>query len=222
MNILLLEDSEDISLGIKTYLEKWNIFVFINNSIAEAKKCVTDELEHIDLCLLDINVPDGNGKDFFNFIKNKKDIPIIFLTVKNNERDIIAGLDLGADDYITKPFALSILYARIIAVLRRSKKENTNKNEITVGGFNINKTQKRLFNNGTEIILTPNEYNLIELFIENANQTLTREKLLELIWDKNENFVSDNTLTATIKRLRKKLDTDMIKTIHGIGYRLEI
>lgn len=221
-NIAVIEDSEDISLGIKLYLEKRDLQVCLFNNIINAKKEFLNIIDNIDLFVLDINLPDGNGKDFFKFIKAKKDVPVIFLTVKNDEHDVIGAFDLGADDYITKPFQLSILYARIIAVLRRSKKGINNNKEFIAGNYKLDKKQKRLFKNNEEIELSPNEYKLLEVFIQNANQTLTREKLLELIWDSNEKFVSDNTLTATIKRLRKKLDENMLKTIHGIGYRLEI
>ncbi|QEK01539.1 response regulator transcription factor [Treponema phagedenis] len=220
--IFLLEDSDDTSLGIKHYLEKRDFSVFCACAINEAKKNFNTKF---DLIILDINLPDGNGQDFFRYAKSLKDIPIIFLTVKNDEKSIVEGLDLGAEDYITKPFRLAVLHSRINAVLRRTSKAELNakiNSVIILNEYELDTEQKRLFKNKAEIELTAQEYNLMKIFMENHNQTLTRLKLLDLVWDSKNNFVNDNTLTATVRRLRQKLDEPLLKTIHGIGYRLEI
>lgn len=217
VKILSVEDSEDIAFGIKEYLSKRNFELTLAGSIAQAKKKLNEDF---DLIILDINLPDGDGRNFLKYIKTETDTPVIFLTVKNDEKNIVEGLDLGAEDYITKPFKLSILHSRINAVLRRTKHSS---NEIIVlGEYKLDKNQKRLFKNEKEIELSLQEFNLMLLFMENANQTLTRPRLLELIWDSKDNFVNDNTLTATVRRLRQKLDEPLLKTIHGIGYRFEL
>ncbi|MEL3901011.1 MAG: response regulator transcription factor, partial [Treponema phagedenis] len=131
----------------------------------------------------------------------------------------------GAEDYITKPFRLAVLHSRINAVLRRTSKAELNakiNSVIILNEYELDTEQKRLFKNKAEIELTAQEYNLMKIFMENHNQTLTRLKLLDLVWDSKNNFVNDNTLTATVRRLRQKLDEPLLKTIHGIGYRLEI
>ncbi len=168
-NIAVIEDSEDISLGIKIYLEKRDLQVWLFDSISKAKQEFSNIIEKIDLFVLDINLPDGNGKDFLKLIKAEKDIPVIFLTVRNDETDVIRAFDLGADDYITKPFKLSILYARIIAVLRRNKKDIQNNEECIAGNYKLDKNQKRLFKNNQEIKLSPNEYKLLEFGIQMKN-----------------------------------------------------
>ncbi|EFW39245.1 response regulator transcription factor [Treponema phagedenis] len=147
------------------------------------------------------------------------------MTVKNDEKSIVEGLDLGAEDYITKPFRLAVLHSRINAVIRRTSKAELNakiSSVIILNEYELDTEQKRLFKNKIEIELTAQEYNLMKIFMENHNQTLTRLKLLDLVWDSKNNFVNDNTLTATVRRLRQKLDEPLLKTIHGIGYRLEI
>ncbi|HEX3077075.1 MAG TPA: response regulator transcription factor [Lachnospiraceae bacterium] len=148
------------------------------------------------------------------------DIPIIFLTVRDEENDIVKGLDMGADDYITKPFQLPVLLSRMNAVLRRTK--DINCNILTCGEIKVDKTRTIAFYKEQELALTAGEYRLLLVFLENKNQTITRTQLLSKLWDADGYFVNDNTLTVTIKRLREKLcNPSYIKTLRGIGYRME-
>ncbi|MBU5313995.1 response regulator transcription factor [Tissierella carlieri] len=221
--ILLIEDDENISFGIKTYLEKKNFKVEIGDTLAKGKEKFN--LSY-DLIILDMNLPDGIGYEFFSFVKSKSHIPIIFLTVRDEDEEIVKGLDLGADDYITKPFKLSILESRINTVLRRVKRDNTSEDILFCKDLKLIKSQTKAFKNNEEINITGREYKLLEMFMENQNQTLTREFILERLWDIEGDFVNDNTLTVTIKRLREKVEDNwsrpmIIKTIRGIGYRME-
>ncbi len=221
--ILLIEDDENISFGVKTYLEKNGFKVEIGENLSKGKKKFN--LKY-DLIILDMNLPDGTGYEFFSFVKSKSHIPIIFLTVVDEEEEIVKGLDLGADDYITKPFKLSILKSRINTVLRRVKKDTSIKNILFCRNLHLIKSQTKVFKENEEIDITSREYKLLKLFMENQNQTLTREQILNKLWDMEGNFVNDNTLTVTIKRLREKIEDNpnkptIIKTIRGIGYRME-
>ncbi|MCU6148015.1 response regulator transcription factor [Clostridioides difficile] len=215
--ILLLEDDDTITFGIKTSLEKKNHTVCCYNTIAEAKKNFD---KTIDLILLDLNLPDGIGYEFCQYVKSIEDTPVIFLTVRDDEKDIIRGLDMGADDYVVKPFLLSVLQSRINAVLRRTH-SNTN-NTITCGNISLNKVEVKAYLDNVEVPLTAGEYKLLLSLMENKNRAMTRTKLLEMLWDVDGNFVNDNTLTVTIKHLREKLkNPPCIKTLRGIGYRME-
>lgn len=221
-NILLIEDDINISFGIKTFLDKRGFNVTIGDSIKEGKEVFKTSY---DLIILDMNLPDGTGYDFFRFIKSKSDIPIIFLTVIDEETEIVKGLDIGADDYITKPFKLSILESRINTILRRIKRDISLDDEIVSNGIKIIKSQTKVFKNNIEISLTTREYQLFEMFMDNINQTLTRGFILDRLWDIEGDFVNDNTLTVTMKRLREKIEDNpskpkILETIRGIGYRM--
>lgn len=221
--ILLIEDDENISFGIKTYLEKDSFKVDIGENLVGGKKKFN--LKY-DLVILDMNLPDGTGYEFFSFVKSKSNIPIIFLTVVDEEEEIVKGLDLGADDYITKPFKLSILKSRINTVLRRVKRDKTLIDTLFCKDLKLIKFQTKVFKENKEIDITSREYKLLELFMENQNQTLTRELIIKRLWDIDGDFINDNTLTVTIKRLREKIEDNpnkpiIIKTIRGIGYRME-
>jgi len=221
--ILLVEDDDNISFGIKTYLEKKGFKVDIVDSLTKGK----DKFSLIyDLIVLDVNLPDGTGYDFLSYVKLKSQTPIIFLTVRDEEKEIVKGLDLGADDYITKPFKLSVLESRINTVLRRVKRDTTLDDTLFCQDLKLIKSQTKVFKGKDEINITGREYKLLKMFMENQNQTLTRESILEKLWDIEGDFVNDNTLTVTIKRLREKIEDNsskpkIIKTIKGIGYRME-
>lgn len=215
--ILLLEDDETIAFGIETSLRKNDHSLLWYKTGAEGLNAFD---RTVDLILLDLNLPDGSGYDFCSQIKEKSGVPIIILTVRDDERDIVRGLDMGADDYIVKPFQLSVLLSRIHAVLRRTG--GTLLSQLRCGNILIDRGAARVFAGEVEILLTAGEYKLLLTLMENKNQTLTRGRLLELLWDSDENFVNDNTLTVTMKRLREKLGRpDCIQTLRGIGYRLE-
>lgn len=217
--ILIIEDDHTIAFGIKSFLLKNNYRVIHGENLKEGKELFKTD---IDLILLDLNLPDGSGFDFCRYVKKIKDIPIIFLTIKDEESTMIKGLDMGGDDYITKPFKLSVLQSRINAVLRRTVKQNMQEEVLWCKNIKVIKSESRVYENNHEVELTVSEYNLLLQLLENKNRTLTRTILLEKLWDVNGEFVNNNTLSVAMKRLRDKLeDASFIKTVRGIGYRLE-
>ncbi len=217
--ILLVEDSDSIILGLKYSLEQENFKVKVVKTVEETKKII--ENEDFDLILLDITLPDGNGFDICKYVKNKKDIPIIFLTARDEETNVVMGLDLGADDYIIKPFRTRELISRINSVFRRYDKNELNSNVIKYKDIKIDMNQAKVYKGEKEIIFTSLEYRIVLMLFSNLNKLITREELLEKIWDIAGNFVNDNTLTVYIKRIREKLeDENIIKTVRGLGYRV--
>ncbi|HEX3023433.1 MAG TPA: response regulator transcription factor [Lachnospiraceae bacterium] len=215
--VMIIEDDDTIQFALQIALKKNEYHVISCASLKDGREKLHDE---IALILLDWNLPDGTGDDFCRYVKAKCDIPIIFLTVRDDENDIVKGLDMGADDYITKPFQLPVLLSRMNAVLRRTK--DINCSILTCGEIKVDKTRTIAFYNEKELALTAGEYRLLLVFLENKNQTITRTQLLSKLWDADGYFVNDNTLTVTIKRLREKLcNPSYIKTLRGIGYRME-
>ncbi|KKY00647.1 regulator [Paraclostridium benzoelyticum] len=218
-NILIIEDDDTIAFGVKSFLSKSNYNVIHGENLKRGRELFKPD---IDLILLDLNLPDGSGFEFCRYVKEIKDIPIIFLTINDEDSNMIKGLDMGGDDYITKPFKLSVLQSRISAVLRRSVKQQIQEDILCCKNIKVIKSQSRVYKNNQEVELTVGEYNLLLQLLENKNRTLTRSTLLENLWDVNGEFVNNNTLSVAIKRLREKLeDTSFIKTVRGIGYRLE-
>lgn len=220
MRILVVEDDRVIATGLEYSLQQEGYDVKNAFSYKEAKEQI-DNVQ-FDLYLLDITLPDGNGYDLCKEIKKKNDIPVIFLTALEDEVNVVMGLDFGADDYIIKPFRIRELMSRIRSVLRRYHKE-TEESVIYVADIEINTRENRIYKNNTEIILTALEYRLLIRLLNHRGQVLTRNQLLEGIWDVSGDFVNDNTLTVYIKRLREKIEDDIsnpaiIKTIRGIGY----
>lgn len=177
---------------------------------------VRKHLFNYDVAVLDIMLPDGNGFDLFKKIRRYSDLPVIFLTAVDDEDSVVNGLELGADDYITKPFSTRELIARI----KRVANKNSKKNIITVSGVTLDLDKSAVFENGKQLELTALEYKLLSLLMQNAGKVVTRELIFEKIWDVSGNFVNDNTLTVYIKRIRKKLDADIIKTVKGLGYQV--
>ncbi|WP_270942164.1 response regulator transcription factor [Romboutsia lituseburensis] len=218
-NILIIEDDDTIAFGVKSFLSKSNYNVIHGENLKRGKELFKP---YIDLILLDLNLPDGSGFEFCRYVKEIKDIPIIFLTINDEDSNMIKGLDMGGDDYITKPFKLSVLQSRISAVLRRTVKQQIQEDTLCCKNIKVIKSQSRVYKNNQEVELTLGEYNLLLQLLENKNRTLTRSTLLENLWDVNGEFVNNNTLSVAIKRLREKLeDASFIKTVRGIGYRLE-
>lgn len=217
--ILLIEDDKSITLGITNYLQKQRFTVHTVGTIAEAKVYLNKMLP--SLIIIDWILTDGTGDQFCVFIRERwKNIPIIFLTVRGDTRDMLKGFQTGADDYIVKPFDLEILHSRIRAVLRRTG--NLGGNMLICGSISLDKNSMRVFSDKNEVVLSAIEYQLLVMLMENKNHTLTRERILEAVWDSNGNFVNDNTLTVTMKRLREKLhNPSCIKTLRSLGYRLE-
>lgn len=214
-NILIIEDNKEIALQMKKYLSKNGYNVELATSFYEASYKMNID---IDVALLDINLPDKDGEALIEKLKNK-DIRVIVTTVKNDEDFIIDALDQGADDYLTKPFSLAILRARIDAVLRTlpiSQDKIIRYKEIK-----IDLNNSKVYFKGNQVELTPLEYEILALFIKNPHRVYTRSQLLEMFWEDRDRFVNDNTLTSTIKRIREKLDREIIITVRGIGYRMD-
>lgn len=213
MKILLVEDNKSIIKGLE--------YAFAQNGYS-CEYCLSlDEAVrkapfNYDVAVLDIMLPDGNGFDLFKKIRRYSDLPVIFLTAVDDEDSVVNGLELGADDYITKPFSTRELIARIKLVANK----NSKKNIITVSGVTLDLDKSAVFENGKQLELTALEYKLLSLLMQNAGKVVTRELIFEKIWDVSGNFVNDNTLTVYIKRIRKKLDADIIKTVKGMGYQV--
>ena len=219
--ILLVEDNETIIMGLKYSLEQEKFYVETVKDIVTAKSKINKE--KFDLYLLDIALPDGEGYEICKYIKEKGDYPVIFLTAKDEETNIVQGLDMGADDYVVKPFRMRELISRINSVLRRYDKEITNENQIKFKDIIMDNNTAKVYKNGQEIVLTSLEYKILLLLVNNKNILVTREQILDKIWDMAGNFVNDNTLTVYIKRIREKLNDKegkIIETVRGIGYRM--
>lgn len=219
--IMIIEDDATIRLGLKYYLEQENYKVLESEYGLNSLDLIKNN--DILLILLDINLPDINGFDLFKKIKEIKNIPIIFLTANDLELSVVKGLDMGADDYITKPFKARELMSRIRNVLRRTNKEESNIIKIKDIIIDINKA--KVFKNNKDVMLTALEYKILLILALNPNKVFTREKILADIWDVNEEYVNDNTLTVYIKRIREKIENDpsnpiIIETIRGIGYKI--
>lgn len=212
-NILLIEDNDYIIKGIKYLLEAHNFKVRVAKSLKEAKESLGGKY---DLVILDLMLPDGDGLDFYEeYLKNKA---TLVLTAKDDENIISSSLDSGIEDYIIKPFRTKELIARINKILKRNKDNEI----ITVDNVSVDTEAGRVFANNEEINLTSLEYRILLLLFQNLNRIVTREILIDRIWDISGKFVNDNTLTVYIKRIREKLGSeDIIKTIKGIGYRVD-
>ncbi|GAA0248080.1 response regulator transcription factor [Muricomes sp. OA1] len=215
--ILLVEDDETIAFGIKSALKRKGYMCTSCASAGQAKDLFA---EGFQLILLDLNLPDGSGYDFCKWVKEREDTPVIFLTVCDDVKDITRGLDMGADDYVTKPFHIAVLESRIAAVLRRTSDDGGN--VLSCGNIQLDREKMQVMVDGQSVDATALEYRLLEVLMENKGRTLPRNLILDKLWDTEGNFVNDNTLTVTVKRLRRKLmDTGYIVTIRGIGYRME-
>ena len=216
--ILLVEDEENILFAVKRYLENTGYTVLPAPTLSQAKTCLQNDL---DLILLDLNLPDGDGFAFLDLVRKNNSIPIICLTVRDSDGDIIRGLDSGADDYITKPFKLPVLKARIETVLRRVKKDPEFQSILQSDGVTLDKNLKKVFIDQREEELSLKEFQLLCLFMENPGRTLTRELIIDIVWGLESDFVYDNTLSVNIRRLRHKLGhyQNKIQTVRGIGYR---
>ena len=222
--ILLLEDDMSLIDGLQYSLKKNGYAVEVARTVSEAKRLLQN-IDQYDLLILDVTLPDGTGFEICEMVRNRNEhIPIIFLTASDEEVNIIRGLDSGGDDYITKPFKLGELCSRIRALLRRAgifKREKSS--ELECGDLSIDFLSNRVLLNGRLLDLTKAEYRLLCLLVRNVNQIVTREKILDELWDDNGNFVDDNTLSVYIRRLREKVETDPshpahLMTVRGFGY----
>ncbi len=220
--ILLVEDDKTIVMGLEYSLQQEGYGVICCYNAADAAEAVRGQA--FDLALLDLSLPDGSGYDICRLIRETSDVPIVFLTACDDEVNIVMGLDMGADDYITKPFRVRELMSRLRGVLRRADKSNEAKDELRLGRLVINTRQARVIRDGQELLLTALEYRLLLTFAAHPGQTLTRSQLLEGIWDIAGDYVSDNTLSVYVRRLREKIEDDpnspaLIQTVRGLGYR---
>lgn len=225
MHILIVEDDRTIASGLQYSLEQEQFTTTLCQNATDATRVIEQQLHTIDLCLFDLSLPDGSGYDLCRLVKQKKDTPVIFLTAFDDEVNVVMGLDMGADDYITKPFRVRELISRIHSVLRRYHKQVSSP-VLTIGSVEINTQDAKVKKDGSEILLTALEYRLLLIFGKHTGQVLSRDQLLDQIWDMGGDFVNDNTLTVYIKRLREKLEDDpqrptLIKTVRGIGYKVE-
>ena len=214
--VLIIEDDLAIRSGLEYFLKEEGFNVITKENGISGIECINNDIE---LVLLDINLPYIDGYEVFKKIKKIKDIPIIFLTANDLEVSIVRGLDMGADDYITKPFKARELVSRMKKALRKK----VNDNYINIKNIKIDLREAKVYKDDKEVFLTSLEYKILITMALSLNKVFTREKILSDIWDINEDFVNDNTLTVYIKRLREKIETDpsnpeIIKTIRGIGY----
>lgn len=216
MNILLIEDTESIIKGLTYSFEKNNYNLTVKTTIKDSKEYLINNSD-IDLIILDITLPDGNGFELFeNTIKSLR-VPTIFLTAKDEEDDIVKGLNVGAEDYITKPFSTKELIARVNRILLRSKKKSI----IKIKDISFDMDKLVLTKDTTPIELTALELKLVNLLFNNLNKVVSRNVILDKIWDWTGNYVDDHTVTVYFKRIREKIGTDIITTIKGMGYRID-
>ena len=219
--ILLVEDDDQIASYLGELLRAEGFDTQIAGSKKEASECLL--VQAFDLVLLDVSLPDGNGFSICAEIKKEYEIPVIFLTASGDEYSVVAGLDMGADDYIAKPFRPRELISRIRSVLRRCKKEQR---ILSCGDLKVNVSSATVTKGEKELFLSALEYRLLLLLLQNKGQILTRNQLLEEIWDASGEYVNDNTLSVYMKRLREKIEENpqsprLLHTIRGIGYRME-
>ncbi len=217
--ILIIEDDENLNRGIGFTFEKDGYQVISAIDIHEARKML--ERHKLDLVILDLGLPDGNGMDLCREIRTYSKVPVIMLTARDLETDEVSGLLAGADDYITKPFSLSVLRARVEALLRRTETES--RHVICSGKYRLDTDLCKFFRGDQEIPISATEYRLLSFLMTHAGQVLSKEQIVSSLWDSEGNFVDENTLPVNISRLRAKLEDDpknpqTIKTIHGIGY----
>lgn len=222
MKILVVEDDPIIQEGLRVALIQEGCDILAAESVSRAKQCLNENRD-IDLCLLDIMLPDGTGYDVCAEIRAQGDIPVIFLTACDDEVHTVLALEQGGDDYITKPFRMRELMARIRAVLRRTSHHEEN-DTVRVGENEVNLRTGKVWRGKQEVLLTAMEYKLLLIFLNHRGQILSRGQLLHHIWDVAGDYVTDNTLTVYVKRLRAKLEPDggeaVIETLRGRGYRM--
>ena len=223
--ILLLEDDLSLVNGLTFAFQKERYDLDIARTISEADKLLSER--RYDLLILDVSLPDGSGFEICKKVRQTSKVPIIFLTASDEEINIIMGLDMGGDDYITKPFKFGVLMSRINALLRRVKNFGGEETELSSNGIKVLLLKGQVFQNGNLLDLTAGEYKLLCLFMQNPGVVLPKEKILEKLWDSDNNYVDDNTLTVYISRLRMKIEENpsepqMILTVRRMGYKWNV
>lgn len=219
--ILLVEDDTNLAIGIEYSLKSEGYSVNLADTLEKGRRLFDEN--NYNLILLDVMLPDGSGYELCEEIREKSNVPIIFLTACDEEVNVVLGLDMGGDDYITKPFRVSELMSRIRAVLRRSERKSID-NVLISGDIRLYLSEGRGEKNKEDLCLTPIEFRLLSSFMKNPKQVLTRSSLLERIWDIDGEFIDDNTLSVYIKRLREKIEKnsskpEYVKTVRGMGYK---
>lgn len=224
VRILLLEDDASLSEGLHYAFRKQGYEVDCARTLAEARALWS--AQSYTLLVLDVSLPDGSGFDFCRQVRSHSQVPIIFLTAADEEVSVVQGLDMGGDDYITKPFKLGILLSRVQALLRRSSKAQT-QTELQSNGIRVLLLQGQVYKNGTLLELTAGEYRLLCLLMQNPDLILSKQQILARLWDSAGSFVDDNTLSVYIRRLRLKIEDDpqqpqKIVTVRGLGYKWSV
>ena len=215
MKILLVEDNEILAKGLIYSLEQKKYQVIHTLNVENTLKIL--KTEKIDLAILDVSLPDGNGFDLYRNNIKEKNIPSIFLTAKDEEDNIVKGLELGAEDYITKPFSIKELMARINRIILRNKKNTI----IQVQNIKFDMDKMVVYRDNENVELTNSELKILNLLFLNLNKVVKRSEIIDKIWEWTGNDVNDNTVTVYLKRIREKIKTDIIITIKGIGYRID-
>ena len=216
MNVLLIEDNDSIVTGLKYSLEQEKYKVFSCTNMSDTVKLL-EKNKQIDIAIIDISLPDGNGFDLYkNYIKGKN-IPSIFLTARDSEDDVVKGLELGVEDYMTKPFSTKELLAR----MKRNIMKHKNESVITIEGVSFDFDKMEVSKDGKVIPLTRLELMILQLLFTNLGKVVRRDYIIEKIWEWTRNDVNDNTVTVYMKRIREKIGVDIIITIKGIGYRID-
>lgn len=220
--ILLVEDDLSLINGLSFAVKKEGYELDVAHTKSEADE-IWEEGKY-DLVILDVSLPDGSGFDICKRIRQASKVPIMFLTAMDEETDIIMGLDIGGDDYITKPFKLAVFMSRINALLRRSDNFNQADTELNSNGIRVQLLKGEVYKNNVQVELTAREYKLLCLFMENPDEVLSPEQILNRLWDCDENYIDNNSLTVYIRRLRTKIEDDpgkpkRIVTVRRMGYK---
>lgn len=217
MKIAMIEDDNTISFAVQTFLKRYDMETEVFGNLTMTEKI---DFNKFDLIILDVNFPDGSGFDYLKWLREFSNIPVIMLTVKNTDENILRGFEFGADEYITKPFSLPILKARIDNIFRR---KNTKSTDIVFGDLNLNLKSMTAYLSGDNLELSKQEFSVLEILLENRGANVIRKRIIDSVWGYDLYEVNDNTLTVTIKRLRYKLGNygKYIKTVRGIGYMWE-
>lgn len=224
-NILLLEDDLSLINGLSFAFKKKGFELVVARTLKEADSLWMDG--KYDLLVLDVSLPDGTGFEFCKKVRQVSKVPIIFLTAADEEMNIIMGLDIGGDDYITKPFKLGVLVSRVNALLRRAKDFSYADTQLESNGMKVLLLQGQAFKNGKLLDLTAAEYKLLCLFMRNPHMVLTKEQILDKLWDCDGNYIDSSTLTVYMRRLRIKIEDNpsepqMLLTVRGMGYKWNV
>nr|WP_330364229.1 response regulator transcription factor [Clostridioides difficile] len=224
-SILLVEDDLSLIYGLEYSIQKNGFSVDVARTVEEALQIYKEK--NYDLLLLDVSLPDGDGFDICKRVREASNVPIIFLTASDEEVNVVMGLDMGGDDYITKPFKLNELISRIKALLRRYNFTSENVTELKSNNITVKLLENRVFKNEIELELTTAEYKLLCLLMKNKNIVLTRKNILDKLWDGNGSFVDDNTLSVYVRRLRNKIEDNPenpknLLTVRRMGYKWNV